>query len=266
MPDPKDYVSYEGKVVIGAEQGVEYKVGKDDWMDKLENHDLALFRLPQAVVPWHSIQSANWKCAVLTPVMGLGFMDQGFTPAIGSITNLRPKIAKHWITSAPLNRGMSGGPVFDETGAVVAIVAAGHPEEQLISEVIPINLARPLLEEAASPIVTRLNQAVQQSAEQLTKAAEKIENTQLVLETKGLDAEQTKKVADLALKAGKSKDAWVSAYNRFVETNWNMPGRQSISERREIVAELKDTSRKYHAASNDLAQVANTAEPKASSF
>jgi len=54
-------------------------------------------------------------------------------------------------------------------------------------------LARPLLEEAASPIVTRLNQAVQQSAEQLTKAAEKIENTQLVLETKGLDAEQTKK-------------------------------------------------------------------------
>jgi S1-C subfamily serine protease len=43
-----------------------------------------------------------------------------------------------WLTDAGLTRGMSGGPVFNRSGAVVGIVASG-------SKLIPISFSKSLL-------------------------------------------------------------------------------------------------------------------------
>ncbi len=50
-----------------------------------------------------------------------------------------------WITSIPLNPGDSGGPVFNDQGQVVAMVASALKEAEGIKYVLPINFAVNLL-------------------------------------------------------------------------------------------------------------------------
>ena len=260
LPPTKEYTEYNVKAVIGARQGTEYYLDADDFIDRLEDLDLVLFRLPEATTPWHSIQRTKMKVARHTPIMGLGFpLNEGLLYAEGEITSLRAKKASHWLTDAPLNQGMSGGPVFDRTGAVVAIVAAGHPAAQRISEVIPIVCARRFLEDYGSPVLTQQNQAVQQSAEQLQKAAEKVEKTEQALPTKQLDPSDSAKVTELRQKAEQSKEAWHEEYKKFVELNRTKPGRESISERQDVVVNLKETAKEYHATTKALARIVDTA-------
>jgi S1-C subfamily serine protease len=260
LPPSRGYKSYGAQLVVGAQQGTVYTIDGDDLIDRLEDLDLVLFKLPQTPTPWHSIQSVNKKAVVHMPVMGLGFqLDQGLTYSNGEITNLRPKKARCWLTNAPLNKGMSGGPIFDQTGAVIAVVASGHPEAQLISEIIPINFAWRFFEEIDSPVITKQNQAVQQTAELVTKVAQKVEKTQETLPTKQLAPDQSAKADELLQKAEQSKDAWLAAYNKFLELSKNKPRRESKSERQEIIGDLKDTAQEYHATTDALVHLVSAA-------
>jgi S1-C subfamily serine protease len=261
LPPSDVYKSYEAKVVVGAKQGITYTIGRDDFIDRHEDADLVVFRLPRAptTTPWHSIQAISKKGAAHMPVMGLGFpLDEDLTYANGEITSLRAKRAMYWLTSAPLNRGMSGGPIFDESGAVIAVTASGHPGAQLISEVIPISFAVPSLELIQSPALTKQSRAVQQSAEQVAKAAAKLDEAEDALPGKELSSDQKAKVEDLLQKATESEQTWVAAYKKFIQIKQTRPGRESMSERQQVVDDLKDSANKYHAAGNALAQVIKT--------
>jgi Trypsin-like serine proteases, typically periplasmic, contain C-terminal PDZ domain len=260
LPPTKEYTDYKATVVIGARQGTEYYLDVDDFIDRLENLDLVLFRLPDVGTPWHSIQRTKMKATAHTPILGLGFpLNEGLVYAKGEITSLHAKKAIHWLTDAALNRGMSGGPVFDRTGAVVAIVAAGQPAAQRISELIPIGCAKRFLEDYGSPVLTQQNQAVQQVAENIQKTTEKVEKIEDTLSKKELNAEQSAKADDLLQKAAKSKENWDAAYNKFVEINRTKPGRKSISERQDVVIDLKDAAKEYHATTKALARIVDTA-------
>jgi Trypsin-like peptidase domain len=262
LPPSDVYKSYEAKVVVGAKQGTTYTIGRDDFIDRYKDADLVVFRLPRAptTTPWHSIQAISTKGAAHMSVMGLGFpLDEDLTYANGEITSLRAKRAMYWLTSAPLNRGMSGGPIFDKSGAVIAITAAGHPSAQLISEVIPISFAVPSLELIQSPALTKQSRAVQQSAEQFQKAVKKVEKTEQALPTKQLDPDDSAKIAELLQKAEQSEEAWYEEYKKFVELNRTKPRRESMSERQDVVVSLTETAKEYHATTQALARIVDTA-------
>jgi S1-C subfamily serine protease len=262
LPPNKPYKAYEAKVVVGSRDGPAYTVRDTDLKDRYEDADLVVFQLPKTPTPWHSIQAVNENGVRHMPVMGLGFpLEEDLTYANGEITSLRANKPKCWLTSAPLNRGMSGGPIFDESGAVVAVTASGHPDAQLISEIIPISIAVDALRHVASPSLTKQSKAVQQSAEQLAKAAVKVDQVQDALPTKQLNAEQQNKISDLLNKAAESQEAALSAYKKFVEISRDRPGRQSIAERAPVVEDLKDRAKEYQAIGNALARLVETTAP-----
>jgi len=79
------------------------------------------------------------------PIYALGFpFDEKMTGVDGTITTA-VAAEDHWRTSAPVNHGMSGGPVFSQKGRVIAMVAGGLENAQKISDLIPLRLAFNLL-------------------------------------------------------------------------------------------------------------------------
>ncbi|MGA3370810.1 MAG: trypsin-like peptidase domain-containing protein [Terracidiphilus sp.] len=50
-------------------------------------------------------------------------------------------------TSAPISHGSSGGPFFNQQGQVIGVVASLMPNGENLNFVVPINLAKPFLEE-----------------------------------------------------------------------------------------------------------------------
>lgn len=62
-----------------------------------------------------------------------------------------------WQTNLALNEGNSGGPVFGSNGTVIGISVAYKRSSQLISYIIPIYYAKPLLDKADAQAVTFSN-------------------------------------------------------------------------------------------------------------
>jgi S1-C subfamily serine protease len=59
-----------------------------------------------------------------------------------------------WVTSIPLNRGNSGGPIFDIGGNVIAMAVAGADEAQGITYAMPISYAKGLIDMVAIDVNT----------------------------------------------------------------------------------------------------------------
>lgn len=112
--------------------------------------DVMLLVFPDVGVKWKPVTRGNSK-AVPTdaPLFALGFpgsSDLSSAPGILS-SKFGPKGV--WQTTMPINRGNSGGPVFDATGKVVAIASAGNDAMQGVTFAIPESYASGLIQIAS---------------------------------------------------------------------------------------------------------------------
>ena len=81
----------------------------------------------------------------------MGFpKDEPLLAATGRITSTE---GGRLITDAALNHGMSGGPAFNQSGAIIGIAEGGYEEYNLINLLIPISYATRLLQVATSPLL-----------------------------------------------------------------------------------------------------------------
>jgi hypothetical protein len=112
--------------------------------------DLILLRLPtdrfwRSVVGIVSLDDSSVKDG------GMDIVAEGFALGINYLSDrpglLNPPIPEgYWITNAGLDHGMSGGPVFNTSGEVVAIVKGTIEESRSSNVVIPIRQSSELLE------------------------------------------------------------------------------------------------------------------------
>jgi S1-C subfamily serine protease len=118
-----------------------------------DGEDLALLKLPaRDAGPWRIVKSIG-DVETEAEIAAFGFpLTEGLVSKNGRITNKNGTDGK-WITDAPVNPGMSGGPVFNQSGGVVAIVAGGYEEAQSLNLVIPVSSARVLLQRINSPLL-----------------------------------------------------------------------------------------------------------------
>ena len=111
------------------------------------NFDFALLRFKNTSITTPHVQLGNPELvpASNSELHALGFpLHTEFSAKSGKLNGTGgPRGA--WITSIPLNPGDSGGPVFNDQGQVVAMVASALKEAEGIKYVLPINLARNLL-------------------------------------------------------------------------------------------------------------------------
>jgi len=114
--------------------------------------DLALLRLPEIGRPWKAVRIGDSNSVRSgQTVFVFGFpLQQDLSFAEGKIANINAKKGR-FQTTTPLNRGNSGGPVFDDRGDVVAMVVGGISSAQGINFLIPVNYARGLLRLVGPP-------------------------------------------------------------------------------------------------------------------
>jgi S1-C subfamily serine protease len=116
-----------------------------------EQGDVILLKLPQRQKPWRSLQSMA-DAQVGGEIVALGFPEeQDVVEVPGSIIGVHAD--GRWLTNTALNRGMSGGPAFDRSGAVVGIVEGGYQEAQSLNVLIPMSFSMSLLQSIHSPLL-----------------------------------------------------------------------------------------------------------------
>jgi S1-C subfamily serine protease len=109
-----------------------------------------LLKLPQK--NWQSVKSRA-EAKVGSDIVAFGFpLDKHLVDVPGSITGVDDD--GRWLTNAGLIRGMSGGPVFDRSGAVVGIVAGGYEEAKILDLLIPISVSTSLLQSVNSSLLS----------------------------------------------------------------------------------------------------------------
>lgn len=110
--------------------------------------DGALLQLPNILKTLHGVNlGLNGQIPDEALLYVLGFPDPLFNINSGSgvLTDKRGPSGK-WVTSIPLNRGNSGGPIFDIAGKVVAMAIGGADEYQGITYVTPIRHLKGLID------------------------------------------------------------------------------------------------------------------------
>ncbi|MBV8282828.1 MAG: trypsin-like peptidase domain-containing protein [Candidatus Eremiobacteraeota bacterium] len=148
-PEGTDYANVECSGAVGGRYEHAYPLTV---IERNEQRDLMLLKLPESERgPWRSLRTSA-LAQVDSRIVALGFpLDEGLVEAPGSITG--NEAHGRWFTNAGLTFGMSGGPVFDESGAVVGIVTGGHPEARILDLVFPLSGASSLLQEVNSPLL-----------------------------------------------------------------------------------------------------------------
>jgi S1-C subfamily serine protease len=128
--------------IIGQKAGTSFPL---EFKDADEATDVAIWQFPQSTVCRPSVTLASKVPAVLDPVLALGFPgSSGLTPNTLTVTNLQTQRG-FFKTDGFLEAGNSGGPVFNQSGQVVAIVHGGGLPGTENNEIIPITLAINLL-------------------------------------------------------------------------------------------------------------------------
>jgi hypothetical protein len=114
--------------------------------------DAALLLFPDIGVNWKSVEFGDSRGVPKdAPLYALGFPGNlDLAPATGILSNrFGPK--GNWQTTLGINRGQSGGPVFDLNAKVVAIAAAGIDVYQGVTFAIPEAHVFGLRQLAAAP-------------------------------------------------------------------------------------------------------------------
>jgi beta-glucosidase-like glycosyl hydrolase/V8-like Glu-specific endopeptidase len=102
--------------------------------------DLALLKLDQRTEPWPTVKvdlDARLDFAQTIYVMGYplaGELD-------GVSGTLRSQAGARWITDAPIDKGSSGGPVFSEAGAVIAVAVGAESGGNQLNLIVPARFA-----------------------------------------------------------------------------------------------------------------------------
>ena len=103
--------------------------------------DGVLLQLPNTQKELHGVTIGNSKLIPEdAPLYVLGFPVPllNVNSGTGILTSKLGRNGK-WVTSIPLNRGNSGGPIFDLNGNVIAMAIAGADESQGITYATPIS-------------------------------------------------------------------------------------------------------------------------------
>jgi S1-C subfamily serine protease len=249
VPQPSDG---ETMISVKASVGREEQNYKLTEVQRKPDLDLVLLKLPyRPSAPWHSVQSIN-EPEMLADILAMGYPENENVSAVpGTITNT-DAAGGRLTTNAAVNPGMSGAPVFDRTGGVVAIVVSGKPQAQLISELIPIDYARDFLQMSGSPALTKQNQAVQRTSKEVAKIADKLLNSQAALEAQQLNPDQSAEVKRLVENATESKATWNSLQAKYLEVSRTKPGPNADAERQAIINDMTRTVKTYDAAAKQL--------------
>ncbi|WP_196786465.1 S1 family peptidase [Burkholderia diffusa] len=137
----------EIKGALRSPNGQHYPMQIVKYDDQL---DLALLLFPNVRNSWSAVDLGDSRrIPDAAPLCAFGFPggDHELSPAPGLLSN---KFGPHgvWQTTLPINRGNSGGPVFDISGKVVAIASAGDDTMQGVTYAIPIAYATGLTQYA----------------------------------------------------------------------------------------------------------------------
>jgi S1-C subfamily serine protease len=255
VPFGTNYKSVKITGAVGGRQLAAYQLER---IRGDEEDDLCLLRLPYRPTPWPSVQCiSNSKTGMGTHALALGFpMNLELQATQGIITSTFGEHGR-WMTDIPVNPGTSGGPVFNNTGGVVAVVRGGRQDAQNINELIPISFAGELLQRIGSPAITTRNQAVQRSAEELANTNTKLEESWAVIATKQLSPSQSSEVDELMKKATTSKATWNTLYTKYLNLSRTKPGSKSASDRQQIVTEMKGVVAKFDMVNDQVSAFAH---------
>jgi S1-C subfamily serine protease len=116
--------------------------------------DLALLRLPDTC-EWMELPIGDSRVVSTgAPLYALGFpRNLDLSGAPGTLSNT-VGLRGLWQTTIPLEHGHSGGPIFDQSGRVVAIASSGFDDAKALTYAIPVHYAEPLLRSILSPAPT----------------------------------------------------------------------------------------------------------------
>lgn len=111
--------------------------------------DLALLLLsPQPAEPLPFVQiDFNRHLANDQSVYALGFPAANYDGLDGTPGYISSRLEESWLTTASINPGSSGGPVFSSDGRVVGVARGALPNSNLMNVVVPIRLAKVWLDE-----------------------------------------------------------------------------------------------------------------------
>lgn len=139
---------FVGEIYGSPESKLELKYIYDD-----PRSDLLVLKFRKKIRYIQSIGS------IARPRVGEEIVAVGYTPGAG-LLNVSGVISGDdgdkgtWTTTAPVNGGMSGGPVFNRSGQVVASVVGANPVMNSVYLIRPITFANVLLTTIGSPLAS----------------------------------------------------------------------------------------------------------------
>ena len=149
VPREDENTVVETKGTVRSRHGTAYKL---EPVKRDVEIDVMLLVFPDVGVKWKPVARGNSKTVPTdAPLVALGFPGTSdLSSAPGILSNkVGPKGL--WQTTMPINRGNSGGPVFDLTGKLVAIASAGNDTMQGVTFAIPESYAMGLIQIASNP-------------------------------------------------------------------------------------------------------------------
>ncbi len=140
--DPTPETRVTTKASIRSRKTFPYEL---DLVKKDRDLDVAVAVLPDMGTVSHLELGNSHAVLKDAPLYTLGFPgDSDLASAEGLLSNKRAP-GGNWQTTLPMNRGNSGGPVFDREGKVVAIASSGIETQQLVTFAVPEAHARSLM-------------------------------------------------------------------------------------------------------------------------
>lgn len=124
----------ETKGAIRSRHGQLYKL---ESVRRDEQSDVMVLMFPDVGINWKPVKFGDSRSIKKeAKLYTLGFPGTDLAPALGILSNkFGPKGV--WQTTLPINRGNSGGPIFDTGGKVIAIALSGDELKQQITFAVP---------------------------------------------------------------------------------------------------------------------------------